>query len=230
MSISSVSTANNGASSSSSASSSTSRNTLGENDFLKLLITQLQNQDPLQPVDNQAFIAQLAQFSSLESLQSLGDRLDTLLLAQAASNQMSAAALVGKQVIYRTDSVTLSSAGQAASIQAELSNSADTVTAAVTDSSGKTVRVLTLGAQSAGTVAVNWDGCDSAGNALPAGTYQIKVTATRKDNGAVTVVQRARGVVQGVSYQNGAPQLVVGADHVNLSDVVEIDQLSTTGA
>ncbi len=75
---------------------------LGKDDFLKLLTAQLANQDPLQPVDNQAFIAQLAQFSSLEQLQGVSARLDDLLLATNASTQVTAAALVGKTVEFRS--------------------------------------------------------------------------------------------------------------------------------
>jgi flagellar basal-body rod modification protein FlgD len=74
---------------------------LGKDDFLKLLTAQLANQDPLQPVDNQAFVAQLAQFSSLEQLQGVSARLDDLLLATNASTQVTAASLVGKTVEYR---------------------------------------------------------------------------------------------------------------------------------
>ncbi len=75
---------------------------LGKDDFLKLLTAQLAHQDPLQPVDNQAFIAQLAQFSSLEQLQGVSSRLDDLLRSATSSNQLDAASLVGKTITYRT--------------------------------------------------------------------------------------------------------------------------------
>ncbi len=217
-----------GASGSATASASTSSSvptkSLGQDDFLKLLMAQLQNQDPLQPVDNQAFIAQLAQFSSLQTLQSLGGQLDTLLLAQNANNQIAAASLVGKQVSYKTDTVQLATAGQPASVQAQLSNAADAVTAVVTNANGQAVRTLALGARSTGTLTVSWDGHDSNGNALPAGSYSIKVTATRNDGAAVQVTESGYGAVQGVTFQGTTPQLIVGGSRVNLSDVVEIDQ------
>ncbi len=87
-----------------------SRNDLGKDDFLRLLTAQLANQDPLQPTDNQAFIAQLAQFSSLEQLQGVSSRLDTLLVAQTSGNQLTAASLVGKTVSWVTG---VDAAGQA---------------------------------------------------------------------------------------------------------------------
>src|SRR5918911_602156 len=122
----------------------TAKNQLGKDDFLKLLTAQLANQDPLQPVDNQAFIAQLAQFSSVEQLQNLSSRLDTLLLATASSNQLSTASLVGKDVSYSADGVDVSG-GQATHLQISLPSRAS-VTALVQDASGRTVRTVALGA------------------------------------------------------------------------------------
>ena len=95
------------------------KNTLGKDDFLKLLTTQLQHQDPLQPMDSQAFIAQLAQFSSVEQLTALGTRLDTLLVAQASANQLQTASLVGKEVLFRSDQLRLD--GKPVAAQARLS-------------------------------------------------------------------------------------------------------------
>src|SRR5574337_881567 len=99
--------------------STAASNQLGKNDFLKLLTAQLANQDPLQPVDNQAFIAQLAQFSSLEQLQNVSTKLDSLLAATSTSTQVTAASLVGKTVAFDADGVDLSS-GQPATLQVQL--------------------------------------------------------------------------------------------------------------
>jgi flagellar basal-body rod modification protein FlgD len=87
------------------ASAVAAKGQLGKDDFLKLLTAQLANQDPLQPVDNQAFIAQLAQFSSLEQLQGVSSRLDSLLQATATASQLQTSALVGKTVSYRVGGV-----------------------------------------------------------------------------------------------------------------------------
>src|SRR5512141_1710679 len=105
-------------------SARTAKNTLGKDDFLKLLTTQMQHQDPLNPMDNTQFVAQLAQYSSVEELQNVGSRLDTLLVAEATTNQLGAASLVGRQVLYRTDQVQLTS-GTPAPIQVSLDTAAD---------------------------------------------------------------------------------------------------------
>jgi len=194
---------------------------LGKDAFLKLLMAQLSNQDPLQPVDNQAFIAQLAQFSSVEQLQALGSRLDTLLLAQASANQMSTASLVGKDVLFKADGLDLPAQG-GASVQARLAADAD-VTAVVQDAQGRTVRTLQLGRRTAGTVDVAWDGRDEQGRTLPAGHYAL-VLGAKDGKQDVGVETRGRGRVQGVSFDGEVPVLLVGASRVRLADVVEINQ------
>ncbi len=202
------------------ASRQVPQTTLGKDDFLKLLITQLSNQDPLQPVDNQAFIAQLAQFSSVEQLQGLSGQLDTLLLAQASANQMNTASLVGKEVLYRTDTIELK-AGQPAALQARLEAPAR-LTAIVQDASGKTVRTIPLGRREAGAVDLAWDGLDDAGNPLPAGSYKVVLAAVDDAGAAVGVEMRARGRVDAVNFDGNSPLLLVGAARVKLSDVIEI--------
>ncbi|HEY7726623.1 MAG TPA: flagellar hook capping FlgD N-terminal domain-containing protein [Anaeromyxobacteraceae bacterium] len=199
------------------------RNELGKDDFLRLLITQLANQDPLSPVDNQAFIAQLAQFASVEQLQGLGTRLDTLLLAQASTNQMNVAGLVGKEVLYQADGVDLA-AGEPAALQARLSAAASDVTAVVQDASGRTVRVIQLGQRAAGPVDFAWDGLDENGNACQPGRYRVLVSASGASKEPVPVDLRARGRVRGVSFDGEAPVLLVGSSRVALSNVVEIGQ------
>jgi flagellar basal-body rod modification protein FlgD len=194
---------------------------LGKDEFLLLLTTQLQNQDPLEPVDNQAFIAQLAQFASVEQLEGLGGRLDTLLLAQASANQMNTAALVGKEVLFRTDGITLG-ASPPAKFEVTQDGASDATVALVADRTGKVVRTLQLGPRPAGTFAASWDGLDEKGNALPPGDYVLTVSAKREDGEEVNVASSIRGVVSGVTFENQAPELLVGGRHVQMSDVIQI--------
>src|SRR5262245_58163951 len=85
---------------------------LGKDEFLKLLMAQLAHQDPTAPADSNAFVAQLAQFASMEQLQSVNSQLEALLVAQTANNQTSVSSLVGRDVVYRTDRVHLDESGQ----------------------------------------------------------------------------------------------------------------------
>jgi flagellar basal-body rod modification protein FlgD len=195
---------------------------LGKDEFLKLLTAQLANQDPLQPVDNQAFVAQLAQFSSVEQLHAISSGLDTLLLATASANQMSTASLVGKDVMFKAGGVELA-AGVASPLEVKLPARA-AVTAVIQDAAGRTVRTLALGSHDAGTFALGWDGRDDAGTALPAGHFTVKLAAKGVDGADVVPEARARGRVSGVSFDGDAAELVVGGAHVKLPDVVEITQ------
>jgi flagellar basal-body rod modification protein FlgD len=194
---------------------------LGKDEFLRLLTTQLQYQDPLDPMDNQAFIAQLAQFASVEQLEGLGGRLDTLLLAQASANQMNTAALVGKEVLFKTDGLTLG-ATPPARFEVTTDGASDETVALIADGSGRIVRTLPLGPRDAGTFAASWDGLDEKGNALPPGDYVLTVSATRKDGLEVNVASSIRGIVGGVTFENQAPELLVGGRHVKMSDILQI--------
>ncbi|GEJ56990.1 flagellar hook assembly protein FlgD [Anaeromyxobacter diazotrophicus] len=204
------------------SASAAAKNVLGKDDFLKLLTAQLANQDPLQPVDNQAFIAQLAQFSSLEQLQNVTSRLDTLLLATASNNQLSTASLVGKSVSYKTSSVALDGT-TAPGLSVKLDANAS-VTCLVQDASGRTVRSLVLGARDAGTFDLGFDGRDASGAPLPAGQYTLQLSARDAQGQDVAVEARGQGRVTGITFDGGAAELLIGQDHVKLSDVSEITQ------
>jgi flagellar basal-body rod modification protein FlgD len=210
-----------------SGATTTSKNTLGKDDFLKLLTTQLQYQDPLNPMDNTQFATQLAQYSSVEQLQNLGSRLDTLLVAEATTNQLATASLVGKQVLYNTDSVQLTS-GTPAQLQLTLDGAAAATSVVITDASGQVVRTLDLGAHDAGVVTATWDGRDALGNVLPSGTYTLSTAARATDGSTVGASTRVSGLVGGVTFANGATQLLVGGATVKMSDVVEILPAPTT--
>lgn len=194
---------------------------LGKDEFVKLLMAQLGNQDPTSPMDSQAFVAQLAQFASVEQLQGLGSRLDSILVAQASANQTAAASLVGRELVYRTDSVHLE--GDAgARVMAELPEPASTVTLTITDENGKVVRTVRLGAAEKGTFDYKWDGLDDQGKKLPEGDYKVKVAAADEKGKSIELDQRGRAVVSGVSFANGYPELIVAGKRIKLSDVVEI--------
>lgn len=201
---------------------------LGKDEFLKLLMAQLGNQDPTSPMDSQAFVAQLAQFASVEALDNMGPRLDAIALAQASGNQLATASLVGKEVAFKSDTVHLArtDTGPSARIGARLGADADTVTLVVTDGSGRTVRTLREGATVAGNASFAWDGLDDQGKPLPDGDYHVKVTAAKKDGSPVAVDALQRAKVTGVSFANGYAELILAgiSQRVKLSDVSEINQ------
>ncbi len=202
-------------------------NKLGKDEFLKLLVAQLANQDPTNPTDNQAFIAQLAQFSTVEQQSQMNSTLESLLVAQASSNQTGIANLVGKEVIFKSDTVSLPGEGSV-ELTGRLAADATRLNASITDSNGKAIRTITLeAAQRSGDLSMIWDGLDSNGNRVPAGNYKVKFTAADKDNKAVGVESRGLGRATGVSFDQGVPLLNVNGVRVRLSDIIELSEPKT---
>lgn len=205
--------------SSTAATETKPKNQLGQNEFVRLLVAQLGNQDPTAPMESADFVAQLAQFANVQLLQGVETRLDALVVAQASANQTAAVGLVGREVVFRTDRVQLEKAG--AKILADLGGAAETVTVTITDDSGRTVRTLRLGAAAKGQTTIPWDGRDDAGRLLPEGSYGVRVAAADATGASVPVEQLGRGMATGVSYENGYPELLVGSLRIQLSDVAE---------
>ncbi len=215
------------ASTSSSSSSSTTGTTsgasgLGEADFLKLLITQLKNQSPLNPQDNTAFVAQLAQFSSLQGIQNLNTTMTSLASGFQSSQALQASALVGRTVEVKTDTGYLTQGGVVQGTMS-LPNSTADLQLQVYDGSNKLVLQKDFGSQSAGDLPFAWDGTASDGSSLPTGSYKFVVTAN--DSGTATPVTTYIGAnVNSVTMgSNQAVTLNVnGVGQVALSDVKDI--------
>lgn len=199
----------------------TAKSTLDKDSFLKLLTTQLQKQDPLSPMDSNAFVAQLAQFSSVEALENMGKKLDTLALGQANANQMAVPQMIGKEILFTADKLAVTK-GQSSRFSVALDGSSDTTVAIISDRTGKVLRTLQLGSRAAGTFQASWDGLDTAGNQVDSGQYLLTVSASKRDGTPVGTATSVRGVVTGVSFEGSVPQLLVGGNVVQLGDVTEI--------
>ena len=207
----------NGTSSGSSTSgTSTSANDL-QTTFLQLLVAQLQNQDPTDPMDSSQMTSQLAQINTVSGISQLNTSLSSLSTQLSAGQNAQSALLIGSTVLAAGSSfaVSASSSGTgdtAAQLGVTVPSAASDVTLTITNSAGKVVNTIDLGAQSAGTVPVSWTPTDAQGNALPAGTYTVSAAATV--NGSSTsatalVASQVQGVVQqangsaGLSLANG---------------------------
>ena len=150
---------------------------LGKNEFLNLLVAQLNNQNPLEPQGNGEFIAQLAQFSQVEGIEKLNGSMESLLSGYQSSQALQASSLVGRKVIVPTDkSVVDTSETFKASLVLPVTSS--NVYVNVYDSAGAAVNRINLGQQSAGSVSFMWDGKDSSGNLMPPGAYRFEAQAT----------------------------------------------------
>jgi flagellar basal-body rod modification protein FlgD len=195
---------------------------LGKDQFLRLMMTQMQNQDPTAPMDNQQMIAQMAQFSTLEIMQRSEQTMSSLLVAQAAANQQSAINLVGRNVVTKSDSLTLTSGQDNPQIAMQLPEKTKALDIVIVDKNGKEVRHIKAGAQEAGPFSVPWDGRDDNGNRLPDGEYSVRVNAINEQGKDMGVNPEQVFHVDGVIFENGIARIRTGDTTLSMSEVVEV--------
>jgi len=201
-----------------SAVSAPSSSEATEQRFLKLLVTQLNNQDPLNPMDNAQLTSQLAQMSTVSGIERMNGTLETL-LAQSNSGQMlQAASLVNRAVLVPGDRIAVGEGSSAFAL--DLPASAGSVKAVITNAAGTPVRTIDLGALPAGLHLQPWSGEDDAGQALAAGQYRLQVMAA---NGSAPVAAASLviGTVAGVSQDpgRGISLDLANGQSVSLADV-----------
>ncbi|MDZ7296079.1 MAG: flagellar hook assembly protein FlgD [candidate division KSB1 bacterium] len=191
---------------------------LGKEAFMQLLVTQLRYQDPLAPMENTEFIAQLAQFSSLEQLWnvSANTQTNTLLLQSLQNTVLSG--FVDREVWASGGKVWLPDEGDV-TLHYTLGGPAQ-VTVEVLNEAGLVVRTLLVGLQGAGETHCTWDGRNSAGQRLSSGTYSFRVKAVDESGAAVTATPYTVGTVTGVRFKNGNALLLLGGLEVSPSDLV----------
>ncbi|MEE4112187.1 MAG: flagellar hook capping FlgD N-terminal domain-containing protein [Desulfobacteraceae bacterium] len=199
---------------------------MGKDDFLTLLVAQLQHQDPLNPAESTEFTAQLAQFSSLEQLQNIESTLNGFEVYQSTLNNIQASGFIGKTVTA-TGSMFGVNDGTPDPIRFELGNDADSVYIQIYDQFGGFVTDIQAGARQAGEQQVAWDGRDSNGSAVSDGTYTFTVMAMTADGTIVSSSSYTTGIVTGVDYKTGATNLLINDGEVPISSVIRIEE---TGA
>ncbi|MGC4092254.1 MAG: flagellar hook capping FlgD N-terminal domain-containing protein [Polyangiaceae bacterium] len=196
---------------------------LGKDSFLKLLVAQLRHQDPLKPQDDSAFVAQLAQFSSLEQTMGINSRLDMLSAQSQGLQNSQIVAMVGKEATVRGSLVTSDGSGVGVPVAFDLNNDAAKTSIVIEDQSGNTVRTIDVGARKSGVSRIQWDGRSDTGNVMPAGTYQVTVQATTEAGGAVSVSQETSGLIQSVSFDKGYPVLNLDSGvSVPVADLLQV--------
>lgn len=158
-------------------SETTTSKELGKNEFLNLLVAQLNNQNPLEPQGNGEFIAQLAQFSQVEGIEKLNSSMGSLLSGYQSSQALQASSLVGRKVIVPTDKAVVDTS-ESFKASLVLPTSSSNVYVNVYDNAGAVVSRVNMGEQAAGNVSFIWDGKDASGNLLPPGTYKFEAQAT----------------------------------------------------
>lgn len=190
--------------------------------FLQLLVAQLQNQDPLSPMTGTEFVSQLAQFSVVEQAiaQSAQLELISLQLSGLASNE--AINLIGKEVTVRGDTIAFDG-DNPTGFSVNLETEATTVTVTIRDADGNAIRTMELGAQPSGPLTIPWDGTDDNGNTVPAGSYSVDISASDENGDPVSVTQDVTGIVVGVSFDKGYPEVELDSGATApISDLISV--------
>ena len=194
---------------------------LGKTAFLELMIAQIKNQDPLEPAKNEAFIAQLAQFSSVEGIQNLNESMDGLVSSMRSGLTMDAAALVGRNVLAPTDQTVLNNSGGIGGT-INVSESVSELTVEIRDSSGFVVKRLDLGAQQQGELRFDWDGVTDAGTAAEQGLYRLSAYTEIGDAVSEFEINLPQQVVSVSIEEGGLVANLVGGGSVPAVQIKEI--------
>ncbi|HMN22854.1 MAG: flagellar hook capping protein [Ignavibacteriaceae bacterium] len=203
----------------------TNGTSMGKEDFLKLMLAQLQNQDPLSPMEGTEFASQLAQFTSLEQLMNLNDSMDTSInanyyLSQSINNTL-AATLIGKEV--KLSGNTFQNNGQeSTTLGYNLSTMASSVTVNIYNESGQLVKTIHDAPKNSGDNKLIWDFSDNDGNSVPQGRYTFKVEPKDAESNLMSYSTYVLGKIDGVKFTENGTMLVVNGAQYNLSDIMEI--------
>lgn len=207
-----------------------SQQNLDQTDFLKLLTTQMQNQDPMKPMDNTQFVAQMAQFSSLEGITQLNETVAGFQESVQSSQVMQASALVGKAAMVKGDTAHLYHMQQADGSTApsgilgavDVPTGASKMSVEITNASGQVVKTIDVPVDGSDRPSFSWDGRLKDGRMAPEGNYQVTATATVDGKGQAPQTY-VGAVIESVGVTKNGPELNLdGLSSVKLPDIVEI--------
>lgn len=197
---------------------------MGQQAFLTLFTTQLQNQDPLDPVKNEAFVAQLAQFSQLEATTKMANSMGSMATAMQTDRLLAGTSLIGKKVATPNGTAQLLDGANITGV-VSVPNGADKVTLDVYDQLGRKVFTQALGRQEPGDVQLRWEGYNDKGERMPEGRYSVQATVSSL--GTVTQVPISTpAIVKSVTYNGTTNEMMVeveGGGSVPLSQIKRVD-------
>lgn len=199
------------------------RDELGQEDFLKLMITQFQNQDPFSPMENGDFLGQLAQFGTVNGIEQLNHSFSSLQDSIQSDQALQAANLVGRSVLARNDLGHLTEDGTVRGA-VELNASASDIEVEISDASGQLVRRLNLGEQPPGLVRFEWDGSSQTGERLDPGHYQVSTRVIQGgyiESAQTLLVSEIQSVTLG-GLSGGLALNMEGGDVLSLNQVHRI--------
>jgi len=196
---------------------------VGQDQFLKLMLAQMQNQDPMKPMQSGEFLTQIAQFSSAKGIADMAQSFTTLSNSLTSNQALQASSLIGRVVLSPSNTGFLEQ-GQGMGGSVDLTSSAQNMNVTVYDQNGSVVKTIPMGNQQSGTVYFSWDGTDSNGNQMPAGLYQVEATAGVGDSTQslpINMAARVESVTMGKNGQ-GVTLNLAGLGSIDFNNVREI--------
>ena len=197
-------------------SQASSTKSVGKDEFMKLLLAQLKNQDPLKPMDGTDFAAQLAQFSSLEQLKNLNTTLETQSVNQMTLGYSQSVNMIGKEAVANSGN-TVTANGQTTELNYRLAKDAQSVTISIMDKNGNLIKTWDESAKTAGMNRATWD-CSG----VEKGDYTYQIAATNSFGAPVTADTMTTGVVTAVHFRSNQILVTLNGREVPLSDIIEI--------
>lgn len=193
------------------------KKTLGKDDFLKIMVMQMRNQDPTKPFDPEQMGQQMAQFASVEQLQNINKSLDRMTTQNSPTEKMAMTQMIGKWVTLDRSRFQHTE-GAVSNLSFELPKDAASVNVQVVNEMGEPIYSKSLGELKSGQQSVNWDGIKS--NTMPAksGTYNVRVVAADKNGASIPIHTVGQSQVIGVSFEGNEPTLLVG-DNKNFTKI-----------
>jgi flagellar basal-body rod modification protein FlgD len=197
---------------------------MGQDAFLKLLTVQMAHQDPLDPMSNEQFVAQLAQFSSLEQLISMKSSLEAVYMGVASMNNATMASLVGTHVVAIGNGINYDGSGEA---ELHYSAKSDAASGQLTiyDENGAAIYSRQLGNMDEGEGSLSWDGRDNDGRPVPEGNYTFDITGTDSEGAPVRITELVVGPVDEMDYTSGNPKPTVQGINITIAEILRL----TTG-
>jgi len=215
--------ATTGATSALSTATATAENpngVLGKDDFMKLLLTELQYQDPTAPTDTEKILTQTSQLASLESADNTNSALEKLAASLGSSQQFSTIAAIGKTADLGSDSIAHDK-GSDSTFEVYFPNAVEQGTVSITDGDGNTVQTLDVGTNPAGVYQFTWDGTDALGNQADSAVYHVNAQYTDA-NGDTQQTRLGAYPIESVRFDGGNTLVKVGSSYVPLENVQEV--------
>lgn len=189
--------------------------------FLQLLVTQLRYQNPMNPLTNEQFIAQSAEFSSLEQIRTLNANVEALIDFQKVSGRTAALNLIGKHVVAQHSQISLHGVSPV-SLNYSLSADAAKVAITIYNTYGDAVTTINVGSRPAGNSNFVWNGLNASGIRIPDGDYIYKVSAVDARGNSINATETISGIVNGLKFEGEQPQISINGLYVPLQDILEV--------